>query len=68
MVFSLMGCVLRVRQMYHQSPSLILQGLVDSWIMVQEGVDDVDITVRLSEFPSPSYEDDGFWSGVSRSR
>lgn len=53
--------------MYHQSPSLILQGLVDSWIMMQEGVDDVDITVRLSEFPSPSYEDDGFWSGVSAS-
>lgn len=58
--------VLSVRQLYHQSPVLMLQQLVDNWIMLLEGSSAVTPpVVRITEFPSPGYETDGFWAQVN---
>ena len=53
-------------QLYHASPVLMLQQLVDNWIMGLESPDTVmPPVVRIAEFPSPEYEDDGFWEQVT---
>lgn len=53
-------------QLYHQSAVLVLQQLVDNWIMGLEGSTAVTPpVVRVTEFPSPGYETDGFWSQVT---
>lgn len=59
-------CVLAIasNQLYHQSVVLTLQQLVDSWIVEREGSTVDPPVVRVTEFPSPSYEDDGFWAQV----
>ena len=53
-------------QLYHQSAVMMLQQLVDNWIMDSEGDIDTPPVVRVTEFPSPEFSDDGFWSSVSR--
>ncbi|CAM9263174.1 unnamed protein product [Hapterophycus canaliculatus] len=50
--------------LYHQSPVLVLQQLVDNWIMGLESSSVAAPVVRIAEFPSPGYESDGFWSQV----
>ncbi|CAM9216529.1 unnamed protein product, partial [Ectocarpus fasciculatus] len=53
--------------LYHQSPVLMLQQLVDSWIIDLEQGSTATATppvARITEFPSPEYESDGFWAQV----
>lgn len=57
--------VLLHAQLYHQSPVLMLQQLVDGWIMQETvGATVTPPVVRVADFPNPEYEEDGFWSGV----
>ncbi|CAM9405596.1 unnamed protein product, partial [Scytosiphon promiscuus] len=49
---------------YHQSPVLMLQHLVDSRIMALEGSDADPPVVRITEFPNLEYAEDGFWSQI----
>lgn len=59
------GRFIRPIQLYHQSPVLMLQQLVDNWIMDMEGsTAATPPVVRVTEFPSPAYGSDGFWSQV----
>ena len=56
------------RQAYHQAGVLMLQQLVDNWIMTQEGASlDSPPVLRVADFPNPQWQTDGFWSSVSRS-
>ncbi|CAM9479565.1 unnamed protein product [Laminaria digitata] len=46
---------------------MMIQQLVDNWIMDSEASAGGTFTppvVRVTEFPSPEYEDDGFWSSI----
>lgn len=54
----------RSNQLYHQSPALMLQQLVDNWIMDSEEPAAAPPVVRITEFPHPGYEQDGFWQQV----
>ena len=46
---------------------MMLQQLVDTWIMDSEGGTTITPPVaRVTDFPNPEYTDDGFWSSVSR--
>ena len=55
--------------MYHQSAVPMLQQLVDNWIMTTEGgAFAAPPVVHLTDFPNPTYTEDGFWSAVSQSR
>lgn len=65
----LMSCVRVTRspQLYFASGILQLQHVVDSWILSVEGGADGEAaapTIRLADFPSPEYEDSGFWAQV----
>eukprot|EP00903_Cladosiphon_okamuranus_P016293 g15025.t1 len=54
---------------YHASPVLMLQQLVDNWIMEIEGSTAiVPPVVRISELPNPEYESEGFWQECSRNQ
>lgn len=54
-------------QQYHHSAVMMLQQLVDNWIMdLEGGATTTPPVVRVTEFPSPELSDDGFWSSVSR--
>ena len=65
--FLLSSAPVFLEQLYHQSPVMMLQQLVDTWIMELEGgATTTPPVVRVTEFPSPVYSDDGFWSNVSR--
>ena len=62
-IFVVRVCVLQT-QMYHQSVVPMLQQLVDSWIMTTEGgTFAAPPVVHLTDFPNPTYTEDGFWSG-----
>eukprot|EP00903_Cladosiphon_okamuranus_P008962 g8576.t1 len=50
--------------LYHQSAVLMLQQLVDAWIMESEGSTAAPPVVRITEFPHPPYDEDGFWEQV----
>ncbi|CAM9541397.1 unnamed protein product [Ascophyllum nodosum] len=51
---------------YHQAGVLMLQQLVDNWIMTQEGASlDSPPVLRVADFPNPQWQTDGFWSSAS---
>lgn len=52
-------------QLYHQSAVVMLQQLVDNWIMNSEGGTNTPSVARVTDFPNPEYSDDGFWTIVS---